>query len=388
MPLTDLIPILERKAQQAKTCEGPAVWRYHLGMQSRSKQSVQLEIWPKSFIDEISQICEELDLDLQQLAPFSALSESQLNTLAVEPGEVTILISMLEGKVMFIAAGEDGHPLLTRHLAPVQDWVPLGERIGTEINRTIMFITQQINVSIPHIWFLGEDERLTLEEVQPHVATPILPCPVKPDWKFWLWVGATLPINLSNNFTPPEVRRAPLRKTFTKTLVASIIGFAILGVGTTGILQGYVNKNHDHLQTTTAQAMALQNDQQHWLSQLITLHTKRQWAQRITGTKVPSLEGPLLSHLGNVIPPQMILHKASIKRTDNTWDIELVGSTSVKLASTLLLVDELARELAQGPYHVIVHEGWRDQLLSQTHSQAARKDTQPFYQWTLTGHFS
>ena len=28
MPLTDLLPILERKAQQAKTWEGPAAWRY------------------------------------------------------------------------------------------------------------------------------------------------------------------------------------------------------------------------------------------------------------------------------------------------------------------------------------------------------------------------
>ena len=59
MPLTDLLPILERKAQQAKTWEGPAVWRYHLGIQARGKQSVHLEIWPQSFIHDIIQICEE-----------------------------------------------------------------------------------------------------------------------------------------------------------------------------------------------------------------------------------------------------------------------------------------------------------------------------------------
>ena len=388
MALADLLPILERKAQQAKTWEGPAVWRYHLGIQARGKQSVHLEIWPQSFIHDIIQICEDLGLHLQQLAPLSALSESQLSTLSVEPGEASILISMLEGKVMFVAGGEDGSPILTRHLAPVQDWVPLGERVGTEINRTIMFIMQQTNLNIPHIWFIGEEERLTIKEVQPHVSTPIFPCPITPDWKYWLWVGATLPIELENNFTPPEVRRAPLRKMLIKTLAATIAGFLIVGVGATGILEGYFVKNQNHLQTATSEAMALQEDQKHWVSRLVAIHSKRQWAQAITETKTASLEGPLISYLGNVIPPQMILHKAAVKHTGDIWDLKLSGSTSANLPSTLLLVDQLVRQLAQGPYHVRVKEGWRDQLLSQTNSQTLGGGTQPHYQWTLNGNFS
>ena len=388
MPLMDLLPILERKAQQAKTWEEPAAWRYHLDMGARGKQNVHLEIWPQSFIDEIIQVCEDSGLHLQLLAPISVLSESQLSTLPVEHGEASILISMLNGQVSFIAGGEDGSPILTRHLGPAKDWVPLGERVGTEVNRTIMFIMQQSNLNIPQIWFLGEKERLTLEEVQTHVSTPILPCPVTPDWKYWLWVEATLPIDHDNNFTPPEVRRAPLRKMLIKTLAAAIAGFLIVGVGATGILEGYFSKNKNHLQPATAQATALQEEQQQWLSRLVTIHTKRQWAQSITENKAVSLEGPLLSYLGNVIPPQMILHKAAVKHTDDTWDLELSGSSSANLPSTLLLVDQLARQLAQGPYHVTVKEGWQDQLLSQTNSQTLSRATQPHYQWTLKGNFS
>jgi hypothetical protein len=388
MSLTDLLPILERKAQQAKTWEGSAAWRYHLDLQARGQQNIHLEIWPKIFIDEIIQVCEDCGLYLQLLAPISALSESQLSTLPVEHGEAAILISMLEGQVTFIAGGEDGSPILTRHLAPAQDWVPLGERVGTEINRTIMFIMQQTSLNIPQIWFLGEKERLSLEEVQPHVSTPIFPCPITPDWKYWLWVGATLPIDLDKNFTPPEVRRAPLRKMLIKTLAATIAGFLVVAVGATGILEGYFAKNQNLLQAATPQAMALQEDQQQWLSQLVTIHTKRQWAQAITETKTASLEGPLLSYLGNIIPPQMILHKAAVKHTDDIWDLELSGSTSANLPSALLLVDQLARQLAQGPYHVTVKEGWRDQLLSQTNSQILGGATQPHYQWTLNGNFS
>lgn len=386
MSLADLAPILERKAQQVKSCEEPAAWRYYLGIQGKGKQSVHLEIFPQSFIDEIAQICEQLDLELQLLAPLSALSKSQLSTLSIEPGEATILISMLEGKVTFIAGGEDGRLLLTRHLAPVQDWVPLGERVGTEVNRTIMFITQQTNVHIPHIWFLGEEDRLTLEEVQPHVSTPIFPCPIKPDWKYWLWIGATLPNNLSNNFTPLEVRRAPFKKLLTKTLAAAIIGFLIVSIGTTGILEGYFAKNQERFQTAAAQMLVLREDQQQWVSRLVTIQTQQQWVQAITEKKFPSLEGPLLSYLGNVIPPQMILYKTVITRTHDMWDLELAGRSSTDLPSTLLLLDKLARELAQGPYHVRVQEGWRDQLLNQTNSQAVIEHSQPNYQWTLKGN--
>jgi hypothetical protein len=201
-------------------------------------------------------------------------------------------------------------------------------------------------------------------------------------------VGATLPIDLNNNFTPPEVRRAPLKKMLIKTLAATIAGFLIVGVGATGILEGYFAKNQDHLQTATAQAMALQEDQQQWLSRLVAIYTKRQWAQAITENKAPSLERPLLSYLGNAIPPQMILHKTAVKHTGDIWDLELSGSTSANLPSTLLLVDQLVRQLAQGPYHVTVKEGWRDELLSQTNLQTLGGGTQPHYQWTLNGNFS
>ncbi|MDH5297326.1 MAG: hypothetical protein OEW26_09375, partial [Nitrospirota bacterium] len=188
MFLTDLLPILDRKVQQEKTCEGPAAWRYRMGLESRGKLNIHLEIWPQHFIDEIVQICQDFGLSLRQLAPLSALAENQLSTLPVKPGEGSLLVTMLEGKIMFIAGRDDGTLLWARHLFPVQDWVPLGERVATEANRTIMFITQQAKVTIPHIWFLGEEERLTVGEIQPHVTTPLLPFPINPDWKYWLWV--------------------------------------------------------------------------------------------------------------------------------------------------------------------------------------------------------
>jgi hypothetical protein len=303
----------------------------------------------------------------------------------VEPGEGSILLTMLEGKIIIVAGKDDGTLIWTRHLFPAQDWVPLGERVGTEVNRTIMFITQQTNLKISHIWFLDDEERLTSGEIQPHVTTPLMPFPFKPDWKYWLWVVATLPGNLSSNFTPTPVLQAPLRDTLTKTLVAMLAVFILLGVGTTSIIEGYLTRHRAAMQTMTDQARVLQQDQAEWESRLMSLDTKQQWAQSVSETTTPELEGPFLSYLGSIIPTQVILRKAFVERTQDGWNLELDGTTSTNLAATLLVVGQFVQQLADGPYHVTLHEDWRDQLLTQTTTST---NEQPLYRFTLKGTMS
>lgn len=385
MVLTDLLPFLERKVQQEKPWDGPAAWRYRIGLEARGKLHIHLDIWPQDYIDTIVHICQELGLSLRQLAPLSALSESQLSTLPVEPGKGSILITMLEGKIMIVAGKDDGTPIWTRHLFPAQDWVPLGERVGTEVNRTMMFITQQTNVKFPCIWFWDDEERLTAGEIQPHVNTPLVPFPIKPDWNYWLWVGAMLPVNLPSNFTPTQVLQAPLRNTLTKTFVAMLAAFILFGVGTTSVIEGYLARHRTAMQTMTEQITAIQQDQAQWESRLMSLDTKRQWAQSVSETTTPELEGPFLSYLGSIIPTQVILRKAFVERTQDGWNVELDGSTSTNLAATLFVVDQFVQQMANGPYHVTLHEDWRDQLLTQT---ATSTNERPLYRFTLKGTMS
>ncbi|MCA9419613.1 MAG: hypothetical protein KC592_01260 [Nitrospira sp.] len=385
MLLTDLLPFLERKVQQEKPWEGPAAWRYRIGLESRGKLHIHLDIWPQDYIDALVHICQELGLFLRQLAPLSALPESQLSSLPVEPGEGSLLLTMLEGRTIIVAGKDDGTPIWTRHLFPAQDWVPLGERVGTEVNRTIMFITQQTNLKIPHIWLLEDEERLTAGEIQPHVATPLVSFPIKPDWNYWLWVGATLPVNLSSNFTPPQVLQAPLRNALTKTLVVILAAFILFGVGTTSVIEGYLARHRIAMQAMTEQVTALQQDQAQWESRLMALDTKRQWARSVKETTIPELEGPFLSYLGTIIPTEVILHKAFIERAQNGWNLELDGTVSTNLATTLLLVDQFVQRLADGPYHVALHQDWREQLLTQT---ATSTNERPLYRFILKGTMS
>jgi hypothetical protein len=388
MLITDLHPILERKVQQEKTWDEPAAWRYRISLESRGKLSVYLEIWPQSFIDDIVQICQDLGLYLRQLAPLSILSESQLSTLPVEPGKGSLLVTMLEGKIMFIAGKDDGTPLWIRHLCPAEDCVPIGERVGTEVNRTVMFITQQTNLTIPQIWLLGEEERLTVGAIQPHVTIPIMSFPIKPDWKYWLWVGATLPVKHSSNFTPQQVLQAPLRNTLTNVLVAMITIFIILAVGWTSAIEGYLNKNQTAARYVTDQVAALHQNREQWKSRLMSLQTQREWVEGVRETPIQELEGPFLSYLGTILPTQIILQRAFLERTEGGWKLELDGSTTANLSTTLLVVAQFVQQLADGPYHVLLHEDWRDQLLTQPAASRSSPIERSLYRFSMKGTIS
>ena len=385
MPLTDLLPILERKTQEMKTCEGPGIWRYQLGIHARGQQTVHLEIWPQDFVENIVQICEELGLQLQQLAPLTALSESQLSSIPIEPGEAALLVSILEGKVMFVAGEEDGSPLIIRHLAPAQDWVPLGERVGTEINRTIMFINQQTNLNIPQVWFLDEESRLTIGEVQPHISTPLLPCPINPDWKYWLWVGAILPIRHATNFTPVHVHRASWKNLLTKSAAAAIAGILFFSVGTGSMIEGYFAKNQEHIQAIAQERLTLEQDQQQLHKQLVDLQNTRQWIRTVADSTTPLLEGPFLGYLGTILPQSTILQKVSITRRNTSWDVELTGSIATSLSKSLSLLEQFTNQLAEGPYHMTVQNDWRNQLLTQTTTSSPLQTSAPRYRFTLKG---
>ncbi len=388
MPKADLLPVLERKVEQEKSWDGPAAWRYRLGLEARGKRTVHLEIWPQHVVDTLAHICQDLGLYLRQLAPLSALSESQLSGLPVEPGEASLLVTVLEGRITFVAGRDDGSLLWTRHLSPTQDWVPLGRRVGTEVNRTIMFITQQTNLIVSTVWFLGEEERLTIQEIQPHLPTPVLPCPVSPDWKYWLWVGATLPIDHPSNFTPPEVLRAPLNNMLSKSLVASLALFLLVGVGTIGLIEGYLWKKRAVVQTTTAHHQSLKEEQGQWNRKLVALQQSQLWVQAIDQDNQVSIEGSFLGYLGNVIPSHIILQKAGLSRMDHGWTLELTGITSLNLTNTLHELDQLAKQLEEGPFHVRLEKEWRNQLLTQPANSSSENSQAPIHRFTLKGRLS
>lgn len=385
MATPDLLPILERKAEQEKTWEGPAVWKYRVGFLARGKQTIQLEIWPQQYIDNLVAICDKFGLQLRQLMHASALVESQLSSLPVQPGNGTLLITVFGHKITLVAGNDHGTPILTRHLGLLPEGLSLSERIGTEANRTLMYVNQQIHITIPQIWLLGGDERLGVEHIQPHISTPIVPCPMTPDWKYWLWVGATLPIHHQANFTPRQVLLAPIRSIMTTCLTILMALLLLVSVSTTTVVRGYMNKHFPAVQTINRTVLTLTQEQEHWKTRLMALHNQKQWAETILHAPDTSLEGPFFNYLGTVVPRTIILKKASITRVDRGWTVELEGQSQNSLSASLEVLTQLVERLEKGPFHIHMTPTWKKALFAQTTSMAGEGSDGPQYQFSLQG---
>jgi hypothetical protein len=68
--------------------------------------------------------------------------------------------------------------------------------------------------------------------------------------------------------------------------------------------------------------------------------------------------------------------------------VELDGRTSTNLSTTLSVVDQFVKQLAEGPYHVTLRENWQDQLLTQTATSSTSTTERPLYRFTMKGTMS
>ena len=385
MTMDDLVPVLERKVKQEQTWEGAAVWKFRIGIQARGKQTVQLEIWPQRIIDSLVTTCHNLNLQLRHCMPFSTLAESQLRTLPTEPGETTLLITNHGQTISLVAGPNTGPPLVVRQLTRLADGLSIGERVGTEVNRTLMYLNQQLHIGIPRVWLLGENALLSAEQIQPHVASPILPCPIAPDWTFWLCVGANLPIHHFANFTPRDVLQAPIRSVITG-VIATMAGIVLcLSVGATAAVTGFLQKHQADVQSIHQTTSLLTQQQEEWKAKLTGIHTQREWAQAVLHSQSMPLEGPLFTYLGTVMPSSLVLHKAGIIRTDQGWVVELAGQSHASLPASLTKLDHLIQRLEQGPYRIQVDPQWRNDLLMQHTSNIGSASDGPRYPFSVKG---
>jgi hypothetical protein len=131
-----------------------------------------------------------------------------------------------------------------------------------------------------------------------------------------------------------------------------------------------------------------QHDHDQWKRRLISVQKTRERVQAVKEFPAPELEGAFLSYLGNIVPAPMVLHRVWLERTQDRWNLELAGSLATDLPTALLVGNQFMNQLAEGPYHVIVHNEWRDQLLTQTTMASTFTSERPLLQFTMKGTMS
>jgi len=381
MKQADLEWHLERRAEQEKVFDGPAVWRYRRTQTAKGTHGVLLDIWPQSFINDLVKVCEELHLVPHQFLPLSAVFMDQVRALPVETEDVVLLVSYIAGKIALVVARGDGTPLFDRFLLPGDDVAEETARIGKEISRSILYANQKFGVNVGQVWVMGSPNDISSDAFQEFVNVPVLPSPIVPDLSYWMWVGITLPKNHPANFVPRKVRQAPFRRMMLKVSAGLAAGIVLAGVSATGLMQGIIVREQGIVQALAPYTLALAAEKQ-WI-QTHTTHVQKEQARTriIASERVSPIPGFFLGYLANVLPQKLVLTRVSITQEGQRWKMELAGNGPSDLTMSMETITQLERQLVDGPFHVSMTKHWKEGWLNQNRS------VEPSRQESLRRHF-
>ncbi len=369
MKLADLRLYLTNTVDEMKTWDGPAAWRFRTTQEARGKMGVLLDIWPQEFVDDVVNVCQELNLTPVQIAPLSATFVEQVRSLPLEDDDIVLLVTLMWNKIVLLVAKGDGTPLFERFLSPTREGVDTSGRIGREVTRSILFCSQQFGINVSQIWMFGESATVSLHDVQALVGLNLNQCPMDPDPTYWIWVSLSLSVRSPCNFTSHEVRLAPLRKFLIRLTAAAVLGFLIIGVGLTSFLQGRLVGEQGVASALAAQSSELMKEKEEWKNRLAEVAAWQARASHIMEHRPDPLPGWMLGYLSEALPSQLTLNKAAITKEANEWKVELTGMApgDVVLGSQTLATFE--ERLRDGPYHVEITGDWRGAWLQEVSGQ-------------------
>jgi len=381
----DLDVYLGRMADREKWGEGPAVWRYRTAMGGRGQQGVLLDVWPQSYVDEVIQACQAVQLTPIHLFPLSAVFVDQVRTLGAEPDDILLLVTRAVGKIVLVIATGEGKPLFDRFLSGSVEEAQSPARIGQEITRTLLFVNQQFEKQVGQVWVMGESEGFSAEAIQPHVDMPILGSPIIPDPAYWIFIGTNLPPTHDTNFIPKEIRQGPRRRAMAKISVALLVGLVCFSVSTTSLIEALLARGQSMAAMIHDQVQDKQREKGEWVGRVEAYQSQQAWAQTILTNRVPPLAGWFLGYLGEILPDELVLDRVSVVRDGAGWNVALSGTGPQQPSVGVDRLTLFENRLVQGPYHVVMTKRWQDGWLKAFRSGSSHSTDRPRHRFEMEG---
>src|ERR1051326_2841733 len=221
---------LDRRAKQIKTFSTDVVWSYQVALPTKSAKAVLLNLFPKPFLDQLMQACEEAELHLTTVLPATAVLNHRLKDLPLGAEEVALLAAETNGTTTVSIGPKDGQIYLGRTLN--SSWNVYPDRVNVDLNRTLLYVKQQFGAPVDTILLLGSGAAEHAASMQAVVKTVVKPIPGPPTPFYWCQEGLKLSADDSNNLVSTELQAAPRRRALLRA-TAMIIGIlAVLALAT------------------------------------------------------------------------------------------------------------------------------------------------------------
>jgi hypothetical protein len=322
--------VIQRQAKQQKMFPGEATWASQACPPGKAAQRVVLHLLPKQLIADLILGCKRNGLRLAAVIPPSAVLHQQFVHLNLEKDEVGLLAAETGGSTTLTAGGKDGQVLLARTLPG--SWNEDPQRLGVDLNRTALFISQQYSAPINRgLWLFGPGAEQQVEAVQRHIQLPVELSPVPEDSLYWATESLKLPADSAPNLISAELRQQPQRRVFA-TVVGIVTGLVIVAslLASSFFLSqtrqeaanvDAISKDFARLRATQSALEALDHE----------LSRKKQVIKLVLGDRPPPTPAWFLAYLGEAVPPELVVTNLHIVREEDYYKVQLAGTTQRSL---------------------------------------------------------
>jgi hypothetical protein len=348
--------IIRRQSQQQKLFPGEAAWACQTLLSAKGTQRVILHLFPKPMLDQLVQGCQRSGLDLISVVPVSAVLHRQLTQLPLEQDEAVLLAAETGGSTTVVIGRKDGQLLLVRTLP--NTWNGSVERLAVDLNRTILFLSQQHGVTIDEgVWLFGAGAREQAPALQGQMQLPVSVSPVEYQPTYWATDALKLRPGRNPNFLSPELQKAPQRRAYAKVVGvgAALLVLVALAASVFSLRQArQETANINHLRQSAAQ---LESRRQQLQQRNADLAHQQQLVDLVLERRPAPVPVWFLGYLGEVVPPQLVVTNLHLKREDNTWKVQMAtawqraaGQPAPSEFSNA--VARLRAQLSTGPFHL------------------------------------
>lgn len=379
----DLTKFLIRRVEQDKPFQEKAAWRHHPVAKGTNVDGVILHLMPKYIVDAVMRICEEFYLMPKLLVPLTEIMSEYVPQLGVDHEEAVLMIALFDDRTQMLVSSGCGEILFVRELS--YPWSPENsERLSVDINRTIGYTKQRIEGDLNNGWMMGENAEAARDDLLGRIDVELSYDEVAAQAEFWMTEVAALPQGLSSNFIPALARRSITGKTFLRAAVmmSGVTLFSALAISSSVELTLFQNQFEqgsvdDRLDDVRANLVLAQSD-----ADFMKLEVAKLDILNVDSFNLPAI---FLSHLGDLLPPELTLTAAEIAEEDGIWKIRLAGVSSVSLANSAEPLDKLEAALAHEPWNTEITESWTSSWMKQLESGSATQNGQIGFE--LRGQF-
>lgn len=318
-----LAGLVKRQVSKLKVFDGEAAWSYQPSLPTKNAQAVLVHLFPQKHIEELSGAASESGLRLLAVYPVTPILQDQIAALRLKPNDVGVVVAEMSGMITVVVGRADGQVLMCRALDAARP--EAGAGLGVDLNRTVLYVSQQFGVSVSSVWLFGHGLAARQAELQTQIQVPVRVSPESPRPTYWAEESARRSIVELPNLLTREQRQEPQRQILFRMTALLTALITIAGVAWLITSEILIHREKRNVQVLQRRITELEDTHRVKQSEYAVLGRKEQMARAVLTDRPDPAVVWFLGYVADVTPPELVLTNVSVRLHQKHWDFSVGG---------------------------------------------------------------